>query len=148
MYLSAKRFSIAWENEIQMCFRFSFFFRAVKMEFKSHFQNPIFNLDESDIRLSFFPKCSSKNVIPPWESHDPASKIVSSSHELLHSSFSFTNISGSIPTRGWKLISLNRPRFRYLETMLFKYVNSWYNVGYVTLTALFSLISYINATLL
>ena len=28
------------------------------MELKSHFQNPIFNLDESDIRLSFI-QCSS-----------------------------------------------------------------------------------------
>ena len=54
VYLSATRFSIAWENEIQIYFRFSFFFRAVKMELKSHCQNPIFNLDESDIRLSFF----------------------------------------------------------------------------------------------
>ena len=32
------------------------------------------------------------------KSLDSGSKIVSFSHELLHSSFLFTNISGSIPT--------------------------------------------------
>ena len=51
--------------------------------------------------LSFAEKSvlrSSKNLIPPSESLDSGSKILSSSHELLHSIFLFTNIYDGIPT--------------------------------------------------
>ena len=56
VYLSANRFSIAWENEIQVYFLFSFFFCSLKMAWKSRFQNPflISMKTTSDFLFSFF----------------------------------------------------------------------------------------------